>query len=69
MNLIRSIISVFLVILAAVSVAGWIWAGNGQRPPNFSVAGARFVLALCGLGAVGGLWLLWNVNPARMNAE
>ena len=67
--MIRSILSVFLVILVAVAVAGWVWAGNGQTPKNFSVEGARFVLALCGLGAGVALWLLWNVNPARRSAQ
>lgn len=62
MNLIRSVMSVFLVILVGVSVAGWIWAG-GQPSPQME--GARFVLALCALSALGCLWLLWNANPDR----
>ena len=66
MNLIRSVFTVFLVILALVSVAGWIWAGG---LPSKNMIGARFVLAICGLSAGGGLWLLWNVNPARINPE
>ena len=60
MNLVRSIMSVFLVILLGVSVAGWIWAG-GQPSPTLE--GARFVLALCGLSAVGCLVVLWSARP------
>lgn len=59
MNLVRSVISVFLLILLAVSVAGWIWAG-GQPSPKLE--GARFVLALCGLASIGCLGLLWNAR-------
>jgi hypothetical protein len=59
MNFIRSIISVFLLLLFAVSIAGWIWAG-GQPSPRME--GARFVLALCGLSSVGALGLLWTAR-------
>jgi hypothetical protein len=61
MNLVRSVISVFLLILLAVSVAGWIWAG-GQPSPKLE--GARFVLALCGLASIGCLGLIWNARQA-----
>ncbi len=60
MNLVRSLISLFLLALLAVSIAGWIWAG-GQPSPKLE--GARVVLALCGLSSVGCLWLLWSVKP------
>lgn len=63
MNLIRSIISVFLVILFVLSVAGWIWAG-GQPSPKLE--GARLVLALCGLSSIGGLALLWSAKAAAV---
>lgn len=56
MNLVRSVISVFLLVLIAVSVAGWIWAGGQPSPQK---EGARLVHVLSGLGAVGGLGLLW----------
>ena len=59
MNLIRSIISVFLLILFGLSIAGWVWAG-GQPSPKLE--GARFVLALCGVAALGGLGLLWSAR-------
>lgn len=68
MNLIRSVMSVFLVILLAVSIAGWIWAGN-QPPEKLNITGARIVLTLGGLAGLVCLWLLWNVNPARIHRE
>ncbi len=66
MNLIRSIISVFVAALVVLSVAGWIWAG-GQPSPRME--GSRFVLALCGLSSIGGLWLLWKEKPAAANSQ
>ena len=65
MNLIRSIMSVFLVILIGLAVAGWVWAG-GQPSPKME--GARFVLALCGLAAMGAIALLWREKPERFNS-
>lgn len=59
MNLIRTIMSVLLLILLAISVAGWIWAGGQPSPQS---EGARTVLALCGLTAVGSLWLIWTAE-------
>ena len=59
MNLIRSIITVFLFALLAVSVAGWVWAAG---LPSAHQIGARFVLAICGLSAIGGGVLLWSVK-------
>jgi hypothetical protein len=59
MNVIRSLMSVFLVILLALSIAGWIWAGGQPSPQS---EGARLVLVLCGLTAVGSLWLLWTAK-------
>jgi len=64
MNLIRSIISLFLIALVAVSVAGWMWAGS-QPSPNS--VGARFVLALCGLSAIGAMAVLWTVKKPAIN--
>lgn len=63
MNLIRSIISVFLMILLALSIAGWIWAG-GQPSPKME--GARVALAICGLSSVGCLVLLWTAKQRQM---
>jgi hypothetical protein len=59
MNAIRSIISVFLVALMAVSIAGWVWAGDQPTPTQ---VGARVVLAMCGLSSVGALALIWSVK-------
>ena len=62
MNTVRSVISVFLLILLALSVAGWIWAG-GQPSPKLE--GARVALGLCGLMSVGSLALIWSAKQAQ----
>ena len=64
MNAVRSVITLFLMILLAVSIAGWIWAG-GQPPAK--LIGARFVLAICGLSAVGSTFLLWRAKHPSMS--
>lgn len=66
MNLVRSIISVFLITLVVLSVAGWIWAG-GQPSPKLE--GARFILAVCGIASLGSLWVLWGSKRARYYRE
>jgi len=66
MNVIRSVISVFLVILLSLSIAGWIWAG-GQPSPKLE--GARVVLALCGLLSVGSLALLWSAKQPELSSS
>jgi hypothetical protein len=66
MNLIRSIISVFVLALVAVAVAGWIWAGGLPSP---KMEGARFVLALCGMSSLGCLWKLWREKPLDENLD
>lgn len=62
MNLIRSLMTIFLLSVVAVSVAGWIWAG-GQPSPKLE--GARFVLALCILMGVGSMGILWTTKNSQ----
>ncbi|MCA9263063.1 MAG: hypothetical protein KDA60_04420 [Planctomycetales bacterium] len=60
MNLIRSLISILLVAVIAVSIAGWFWAGTS------SVAhpvGARVALTLCGLASLAAMRALWIEVP------
>jgi len=59
MNIIRSVMSILLLALLALSVAGWNWAGGQPSPQS---EGARVVLALCGLTSVCSLWLLWTAK-------
>ncbi len=66
MNLVRSVISVFVVALVGVSIAGWVWAG-AQPSPNRE--GARVVLAICGIASIGCLWMLWREKEASPEAE
>ncbi|KAA5543149.1 hypothetical protein FYK55_12765 [Roseiconus nitratireducens] len=66
MNLVRSIISVFLIALLGISIAGWIWAG-GQPTPKMQ--GSRVVLAICGFASTGCLLLLWSAKPGRPSQQ
>jgi len=58
MNIIRIAMSLFVVVLIAVSVAGWIWTGANQ-PPSQSVA-ARTVLGVGIVAGIAGLAALWR---------
>jgi len=60
MNAVRSVISVFLLILLALAVAGFVWAGGQPSPKR---EGARVALTLCGLLSVGSMALLWRPQP------
>jgi len=66
MNLVRTVISVFLVALVAIAVAGWVWAGGHPIPHR---DGGRFVLSLAALASLGCLWLLWTTQRTRTNAQ
>jgi hypothetical protein len=57
MNAIRIGISLFLVVLIALAVAGWLWAGGLPSP---KAEGARVALAGCGLAGVVGLVMVWR---------
>lgn len=62
MNLIRSFISVFVVAVIAVCVAGLFWTGNANFTETYRL-GARVVLAVCTVASIGCLWLLWREKP------
>lgn len=59
MNDTRTVISAFLLTHLTLVVAGWIWAGD---LPSEKLTGARLVLTLCGLTAIGTLWMIWEVK-------
>lgn len=62
MNVVRTVISVFMLILLVLCVAGWMWA---DALPSPKMEGARFVLALCGLMSVGSVWLVWTASQPQ----
>jgi hypothetical protein len=60
MNVVRIVISLFILVLIAVSAAGWIWTGSHQ-PPLESEA-SRVVLTLGIVAGVAGLAALWRAR-------
>lgn len=60
MNLVRSIISFFLLALLAMTVAGWIWAGE---QPTRQMIGARASLVVCALCAISCIVVIWRAKP------
>jgi hypothetical protein len=62
MNLIRSLMSLFLLAVLGLSIAGWIWAGD---QPAEKMIGARVALGMCGLMAAGAIGLLWSAKQTH----
>ncbi len=58
MNAVRIAISLFILLLILVSVAGWTWTGDHMTAPP-AIAG-RVVLALGMLAGAIGLGALWR---------
>jgi hypothetical protein len=63
MNIVRIAISLFILVLIALSASGWIWAGSHQSASQ-SVA-SRVVLALCILAGLAGLRALWSARSPK----
>ena len=62
-NVVRVAISLFILIVVAVSVTGWIWAGSHQ--PRAQMIASRAVLSVCILAGGIGLTALWRVRRTR----
>jgi hypothetical protein len=63
MNLIRSLMSIFLACVVAVAIAGWVWVGHLPSP---KLEAARCVLGLCMAMAIGSIALLWTVKESEI---
>jgi hypothetical protein len=63
MNVIRAVISVFLLVLIVIASAGMKWAGS--HLPAAQAVASRVVLTLCILAGVVGLVALWRPRPTR----
>ena len=58
---IRLAISLFILVLIAVSAAGWVWTGLRQTASQS--AGSDVVIGICILAGVVGLIALWRARP------
>jgi hypothetical protein len=60
MNIVRIAISLFILVLIAVSAVGWIWTGSHQLPSESEAS--RVVLTLGVLAGVAGLAAIWRAR-------
>lgn len=60
-NLIRSVMTGFMVTVLIVCAAGWIWTAD--QPPE-KRTGSRIALGLSGLMAAGCATLIWKEKPS-----
>jgi len=51
-----------MAVLLALCIAGWVWA---DTLPADKMLGARVVLGLCGLMAVGATTLVWSTKQPQ----
>lgn len=63
MNAIRLAISVFIGVLIAIAVLGWVWTGAHQTPAQS--AASHLVLGLMMLVGVIGVIAVWRARPGN----
>lgn len=64
MNLVRSLMTLLLLGVIALCIAGWVWAG-GQPSPKLE--GARIAIGLSALMAAVAITLLWRERPRDLD--
>jgi hypothetical protein len=62
-DVIRTAISLFLVLLIAVAARGWLWVGSHQSAAQSTAS--RVVLTVCIVAAAVGLRALWGARPSK----
>jgi hypothetical protein len=62
LNIVRIVISLFILVLIGVSVVGWVWTGAHQSTSQSEAS--RVVLTLGILAGIVGLVTLWRHRPA-----
>ena len=55
---IRSAITLFVMVLIAISIAGWVWTGAHQAPAASTAS--RTVLGTGIAAGLAGMWALWR---------
>jgi hypothetical protein len=63
MNIVRTVISMFLLLLIGIAASGWLWAGRNL--PAAQATGGRVVLTLCICAGIVGLVALWRPRPTQ----
>jgi hypothetical protein len=58
MNVIRALLSLFVVVLVVASLTGWAWTGSHQPPEK--AAASRVVLTIGALAGAFGLLMIWR---------
>jgi len=60
MQIVRLLISMFLVVLAVLSVCGFVWWGSPPEPLAGMANGGRLILGLGLVACLVGIWQLWS---------
>ena len=63
MNIIRIVISLFIAVLIAIAVLGWIWTSAHQTATQS--AASHVVLGLTILAGMVGMITIWRAGPGN----
>ncbi len=62
--LVRTLASLFILVLIAIALLGWVW--NGQHQPAAAMAWGRAALGGCIVAGVIGLVAIWTPRRAEL---
>jgi len=65
MNIIRTLISVLIALLVALSAYGLAWWGHPPEKLAPYATGGRVILAVLIVTGIGGIWRLWAPPAER----
>jgi membrane protein YdbS with pleckstrin-like domain len=57
-NVFRSVITAFIVVLITIASTGWLWVGSHQSPSQ--ALASRVVLTLCVVAGLIGVRAVWG---------
>jgi membrane protein YdbS with pleckstrin-like domain len=58
LNVVRFLITGFIVVLITIATTGWLWVGSHQSPSQ--ALASRIVLTLCVVAGLIGVKALWS---------
>ena len=58
LNVFRSLITAFIMVLITIASTGWLWVGSHQAPAQ--AFASRVVLTLCVVAGLIGVRAVWN---------
>lgn len=67
MNIVRILITMFILLLLTVVALGWMWTTTHQPPGQSSAS--HIVLSVAALAGVFAITRIWRADPARVDTK